>query len=206
MLPSFSLLLPAFGLLVNKNQKLKSFWHPLKFEYLFSCSRCKGGTEDWARGTWSSRLNKNHSRIEINCKQTRNQFQMIFWFINNLQWIAATKLTTTKWSQITNWSLALCVVMNMPKNIHIDLTEYSFHNWRQQAWSFEIGWPLDLHTGGERWRRRARYLETGGGRHPQPHLQVFWCLPMSCTKYLKLSGLLNLEMEKMKWNCPGKNT
>ena len=105
-----------------------------------------------------------------------------------------------------NFTLALCVVMNIPKNIHIDFTEYCFHNWRQQAWSFEIGWPLDLHTGGERWRRRARYLETGGGRHPQPHLQVFWCLPMSCTTHLKLSGLLNLEMEKMKWNCPGKNT
>ena len=72
MLPSFSLLLPAFGLLVNKNKKLKSFWHPLKFEYLFSCSRYKGGTEDWARGTWSSRLNKNHSRIEIYCKQKKS--------------------------------------------------------------------------------------------------------------------------------------
>ena len=66
MLPSFSLLLPAFGLLVNKKQtKSKSSWSCWKFKYLFSCSQCKGGTENWARETWSSRLIVNHSRTNF---------------------------------------------------------------------------------------------------------------------------------------------
>ena len=66
MLPSFSLLLPAFGPLVNKKQtKSKSSWSCWKFKYLFSCSQCKGGTENWARETWSSRLIVNHSRTNF---------------------------------------------------------------------------------------------------------------------------------------------
>ena len=119
MLPSFSLLLPAFGLLVNKKQtKSKSSWSCWKFKYLFSCSQCKGGTENWTRETWSSRLIVNHSRTNFLWTIKTTIFK-------NFQEPAATELMITKLLQNTNRSFALAVVKKK-KRMHIH-----YKNWNK---------------------------------------------------------------------------